>query len=145
MQCCHDDGFGWLFLLGWHLEIPNQFFIKTQAALILGSLADFAVTFLLVDVFNCWYIAGNAAGNITGGMAQFILSSKWVFSNSTQTVPVQVFKFILMWIGNIVLFAIGVYMLTHFGQLHYLLSKLIVSVLLGVSYTCLVSKKIVFV
>ncbi len=121
-----------------------QTFIKTQAALILGSGADFLVTFLLVDVFNCWYIAGNAAGNITGAVAQFILSSKWVFNSSTQRVPSQLLKFILMWLGNIALFAIGVYLLTHYLHLHYLLSKLIVSVLLGVSYTYLVSKKFVF-
>jgi len=122
----------------------NKDFIKTQAALILGSLADFFVTFLLVDVFSCWYIAGNAAGNISGAIAQFILSSKWVFSNTKQTVPAQLLKFILMWAGNILLFGFGMFLLTHFGQLHYLLSKLIVSVLLGVSYTYLVSKKFVF-
>lgn len=124
---------------------PGNLFIKTQAALILGSLADFGVTFLIVDVFSCWYIAGNAAGNITGAIAQFILSSKWVFSKSTQRVPVQVLKFILMWAGNIVLFGVGVYLLTHYVQLHYLLSKLMVSILLGVGYTYFVSKKFVFV
>lgn len=123
----------------------NKDFIKTQAALILGSLADFFVTFLFVEVFGCWYVAGNAAGNITGAIAQFILSSKWVFKTSTQRVPVQLFKFILMWTGNIMLFAMGVYLLTHYCQLHYFLSKLIVSLILGVSYTYLVSKKFVFV
>lgn len=122
----------------------NKVFIKTQAALILGSLFDFLVTFLLVEVFSCWYVAGNAAGNITGAIAQFVLSRKWVFKSSTQQVPAQLFKFILMWTGNIILFAMGVYLLTHFCHLHYLLSKLIVSVLLGVSYTYLMSKKFVF-
>ena len=122
----------------------RKLFIKTQAVLILGSLADFLVTFLLVDIFSCWYIAGNAAGNITGAVAQFILSSYWVFNSSNQKVTNQIPRFILMWIGNITLFAIGVYLLTHYIHLHYLLSKLIMSVLLGVSYTYLVSKKFVF-
>lgn len=123
----------------------RKLFIKTQAVLILGSLADFLVTFLLVDIFNCWYIAGNAAGNITGAVAQFILSSNWVFSSSTQKVTNQISRFILMWIGNILLFGTGVYLLTNYIHLHYLLSKLIMSVLLGVSYTYLVSKKFVFI
>lgn len=49
-------------------------YLKTQLALMAGSLADFLVTILLVQVFNCWYLAGNAAGNVTGAIFQFILS-----------------------------------------------------------------------
>ncbi len=122
-------------------------FIKTQAALTAGSLADFLVTILLVQIFNCWYIAGNAAGNITGAIAQFILSRNWAFNTTRkkQKIPTQVIKFVVMWMGNIALSAAGVYVLTSYLNLHYLLSKLIVSVLLGVSYTYLVSKKFVFV
>ncbi|MBC7688987.1 MAG: GtrA family protein [Aquabacterium sp.] len=54
-------------------------FIKAQAALMAGSLADFLVTLFLVQVFQCWYVTGNAAGNITGATAQFIISRNWVF------------------------------------------------------------------
>ena len=120
-------------------------FIKTQAALIAGSLADFLLTFLMVEVFNCWYITGNVAGNITGATAQFILSRNWVFKNSAkQKVSAQLIKFVLMWLGNILLSALGVYLLTRYMNVHYLLSKLIISVLLGVSYTYLLSGKFVF-
>ncbi len=121
-------------------------FIKAQAALIAGSLADFLVTILLVQVFNCWYITGNVAGNVTGAIAQFILSRKWVFTTVKQktTVSIQVIKFVLMWIGNIALSALGVYLLTQYMHIHYLLSKVIISALLGVSYTYLLSKKFVF-
>jgi putative flippase GtrA len=119
-------------------------FIKTQAVLIAGSLVDFLVTFLLADVFNCWYVTSNATGNITGAIAQFILSRTWVFTAARQPVPAQLIRFVMMWTGNIALSALGVYLITHYIQLHYLLSKLIVSVLLGVSYTYLLSKKFVF-
>jgi putative flippase GtrA len=121
-------------------------FLKTQLALIAGSMADFAMTFLLVEAFHCWYIAGNAAGNVTGALAQFLLSRNWVFTQSKQqNTSLQVIKFILMWIGNIALAALGVFLLTNFLHLHYLISKLIISVLLGLSYTYFVSKKFVFV
>lgn len=117
-------------------------FIKAQAALIGGSLGDFLVTILLVQVFNCWYITGNVAGAI----AQFILSRNWVFNAPKQksTIPGQVMKFVLMWAGSIALSVLGVYLLTQYIHLHYLLSKLIVSALLGISYTYLMSKKFVF-
>ena len=112
-----------------------------------GSLADFLVTLFLVQVCQCWYVTGNAAGNITGATAQFILSRNWVFNADRQksTTCVQLIKFVVMWVGNIALSAFGVYLLTHYIHLHYLLSKLIVSALPGVSYNYLVCKKFVFV
>lgn len=121
-------------------------FIKAQTALIGGSLGDFLVTILLVQVFNCWYITGNVAGNVAGAIAQFILSRNWVFNAPKQksTIPGQVIKFVLMWAGSIALSVLGVYLLTQYIHLHYLLSKLIVSALLGISYTYLMSKKFVF-
>ena len=120
-------------------------FIKTQAALVAGSLADFLVTIVLVQFFNCWYVAGNAAGNLTGATVQFFLSKDWAFPcNSKQKISWLLIKFMLMWIGNIALSALGIYLLTHYINLHYLLSKLIVSALLGLTYTYLISKKFVF-
>ncbi len=121
-----------------------QTFIRTQAALIAGSIADFLVTWLLVDIFHYWYVGGNIAGNLVGAIAQFLLSKYWVFTTATQKTSMQLFKFILMWVGSILLSALGVYLLTNFVQLHYMLSKLLVSVSLGVSYTYLLSKKVVF-
>ncbi|MEI9934885.1 MAG: GtrA family protein [Ferruginibacter sp.] len=52
-------------------------FIRVQAVLILGSLADFALTILLVNVFHDSYITANVAGNIAGSIAQFVLSRNW--------------------------------------------------------------------
>lgn len=121
-------------------------FLKTQAALIMGSLADFGITILLVQTFDCWYVVGNAAGNISGAIAQFLLSRKWVFINSQkQPMPAQMGKFIVMWIGNIILSALGVYLLTHYLHIFYLASKTMVSILLGITYTYYVSKRFVFV
>lgn len=120
-------------------------FLKTQAALILGSLADFGITILLVQTFDCWYVAGNAAGNISGAIAQFLLSRKWVFIKSQQQpMPAQMGRFIVMWIGNILLSALGVYLLTHYLHIFYLASKTMVSILLGITYTYYVSKRFVF-
>jgi putative flippase GtrA len=119
-------------------------FLKTQVALIAGSVADFGITILLVEIFHCWYVAGNAAGNIAGAVAQFLISRNWVFTGHQQNVPVQLVRFIIMWVGNIVLAAAGVFLLTHFLNIHYLFSKLFVSILLGLTYTYLLSKKFVF-
>jgi putative flippase GtrA len=119
-------------------------YLKAQAASILGSLADFLTTLILVEVFHCWYLYGNLAGNIAGGIAQFILGRNWVFRAGEAKIPFQVVKYVLVWIGNLILSAAGVYFFTHFLQLNYFISKTITSVMLGLSYNYFLQKKFVF-
>jgi putative flippase GtrA len=121
-----------------------RIFIKTQAVLVAGSLLDFLVTYFVTDLLGCWYVTGNVAGNLTGCIVQFILSRNWVFTNATHPVPGQLLKFVLMWAGNIALSALGVYLITRNQHQHYLVSKLMMSVLLGVTYTYLLSTRFVF-
>lgn len=121
-------------------------FIKTQAALVAGSMADFGLTTLLVETAVCWYITANIAGNIAGAAVQFLLSRNWVFSqNSQQKVAAQLVRFLIMWVGNIALAAAGVFLLTQYFHVYYLFSKLIISVFLGTTYMYIMSKKFVFV
>jgi putative flippase GtrA len=119
-------------------------YIKAQAALIAGSLADFLVTIILKEVFHCWYVEANMAGNIVGAIAQFILCRNWAFNAGNQKVNFQIFKFIIVWIGNIILSAAGVYLLTNYLAINYIISKTIVSALLGLTYNYFLQKKYVF-
>ena len=120
-------------------------FIKAQAASIVGSLADFFITILLTEFFHCWYIAGNAAGNITGAVIQFILCRNCAFNATEKKAGFQIVKFVLVWGGNILLSAGGVYLLTNYFGLHYIVSKLIVSATLGLTYNYILQKRFVFV
>jgi putative flippase GtrA len=119
-------------------------FIRVQAVLILGSLADFAITILLVSCFHDSYVIANVVGNITGSIAQFILSRNWAFEATEDRVLPQVLKFSLVWAGHILLSAAGIYLFTHYIGWYYLLSKTVTSVLLGVTYTYLLKKHYVF-
>ena len=119
-------------------------FIKVQAASILGSLADFFITIVLTEYLHCWYITGNMAGNITGAIIQFILCRNWAFNATNDKATPQLVKFVLVWVGNILLSAGGVYLLTNYLGLHYIVSKLIISASLGLTYNYFLQKKFVF-
>ncbi|HXB44051.1 MAG TPA: GtrA family protein [Puia sp.] len=119
-------------------------FLKVQAASILGSFADFLITICLVEFFHWWYILGNLMGNISGAIAQFILCRNWAFHADRKKISPQVIKFILVWVGNILLSAAGVYFFTHFLRFNYIVSKTVTSALLGVSYNYFLQKKFVF-
>ncbi len=119
-------------------------FIKSQIASILGSMADYLTTIALVSFFDCFYLIANFAGNCVGGAAQFFLCRKWAFHAGRGKISPQILKFILVFAGNLLLSATGVFVLTRYIELNYIISKTIVSVLLGISYNYVLQKKFVF-
>ena len=119
-------------------------YLKAQAALIIGSLADYLVTIIMVEVFHSWYLLANLVGNIAGAAVQFMLSRNWAFGAGAGRVKKQVIRFILMWAGNLALSAAGVFALTHYLGFQYILSKVITSVILGLTYNYILQKRFVF-
>jgi putative flippase GtrA len=121
-----------------------QVYIKVQVASVLGSVVDYGTTILLAEIFHWPYLISNLMGNMLGGLGQFNLCKFWVFRNSKSRTPVQALRFILAFIGNLILSAAGVYLFTHFIGLNYIVSKTITSIGLGLSYNYWVQKKFVF-
>ena len=119
-------------------------YLKAQVSLTIGSLVDFLITYILVEFFHCWYLAGNLAGNIFGATTQFLISRNWVFRAGQKKIAFQITKFILVYLGNLFLSAGIVYLLTHFLSIHYMISKLASSIFLGLTYNYILQKKIVF-
>jgi putative flippase GtrA len=124
--------------------IPMLSYLKAQTVFIIASLTDYALTLFSVEVWHSSYLAGNLAGNILGAIAQFILCRSWVFQPKEKRIPAQVFKFVLVYAGDLILSALGVYFFTHFLDMHYVISKLITSVTLGLTYNYLLQKQFVF-
>jgi putative flippase GtrA len=119
-------------------------FIKVQAASILGSIADYLTTIILVELAGCWYLLANFIGNIIGGSLQFVLCRNWAFHAGSGNRQNQITKFALVFFGNLLLSAAGVYLFTHYLRINYIISKTLASVLLGVSYNYIMQKKYVF-
>ncbi|MBS1597372.1 MAG: GtrA family protein [Bacteroidetes bacterium] len=125
-------------------------FLKVQAASIIGSLTYFLGTFLSVGIFHSPHGVGVLIGNIVGGITQFVLCRNWVFKTTDGKIFQRIVKFILVWIGNLVLSELGVYFFTHYTnftqdtEMNYKISVVLTSVLLGASYNYLMQKKFVF-
>ncbi len=119
-------------------------FFKAQASSLIASAADFLVTLAAVKLFTLWYLAASITGTIIGGMINFYINRNWVFNANTKALKWQVLKYILVWIGNLALVTSGVYLLTHFYHLNYLLSKVLVSLIVGTCYNYIMQKQFIF-
>lgn len=119
-------------------------FVKAQAASLTATGVDFAVTIILKEWFNSWYLLASILGTISGGIVNFSMNRRWVFSANDRKIHLQAVKYLLVWGGNLVLVSTGVFVLTNFWGLSYLVSKISVSVLVGIFYNYLLQKHFVF-
>lgn len=119
-------------------------FIKAQAASLTATIVDFTVTVILKEWLHCWYLLASILGTISGGIVNFSMNRRWVFSARDKNMQWQALKYIMVWIGNLVLVSGGVFLLTHYGSLGYLASKILVSLAVGIFYNYTLQKRFVF-
>ncbi|MGY0036999.1 GtrA family protein [Pedobacter sp. NJ-S-72] len=121
-------------------------FVKAQVASLSASIIDFLTTLVCTQVFHVWYVLGSVIGTTAGGMVNFMMMGRnWVFGAKEKNINFQIFKYIIVWVGNLLLTTAGVYLVTHYLHVNYILSKILVSCTVGTGYNFLMQKKFVFI
>ncbi|MGE5424416.1 MAG: GtrA family protein [Syntrophothermus sp.] len=119
-------------------------FIRFQMASCAATLTDFAVTIFLKEICGFWYMVSTSTGSLLGGITNFSLGRRWVFQVTETSTRKQATRYLMGWTGSILLNIAGVFLLTHFGKLNYLYSKIITSFLVGIFFNYFMQKKFVF-
>jgi putative flippase GtrA len=119
-------------------------FLKAQAASITATIVDFLTMIILVKIFGWWYVVGSALGTIAGGITHFSVSRHWVFDAGDGKVRSQALKYLLVWCVYLLISTGLVFVITNYGGVNYIISKVIVACLMSISYNYLMHKKFVF-
>ena len=119
-------------------------FIKAQVSSILSSLTDFLVTHLFTEVLGFWYLFSSVSGTVLGGLANFLLGRYWTFKVVNGDKFAQAWKYLIIWTGSLLLNTSGVYVLTDWLGCYYMLSKVLVSISVGVFFNYYFQKTFVF-
>lgn len=119
-------------------------FVAAQAAALAGTAVDFAVTIVGVEALHLWYLPATVLGNVAGGGANFYLGRHHVFGAAGRGVQGQAFRYGLVWAGSLLLNAAGTYLLTQGLGLKYLVSKTVVSLVVGLGFNYVMQLKFVF-
>lgn len=139
------------------MKIPSKqeivLFLKAQASSLVASAVDFAV-FNLCDYFlkiyplvpsNSRVVVSNMVGNISGGIVNFFTNRNLVFAGATKEASrKQGMKYACVWLGNLLLNAGGIYFMVEVLGFNKNLSKVVVSLILGLTYNYLLQKNFVF-
>lgn len=119
-------------------------FAKAQLASLIASIVDYWCTIIAVELFGIWYVWASAIGTMIGGVTNFSLGRNWVFRSKDKTRQVQLLRYTMVWTGYLVLTTFGVFLLTHYTHINYIVSKAMVSLLMAISYNYPLQKKFVF-
>lgn len=119
-------------------------FAKAQMASFFASMVDYGITVFSVELLGFWYVAASSTGTILGGVTNFSLGRHWVFKGGEREQHIQLFRYFLVWMGYLTLATSGVYLLTHFGNYNYFVSKVFVTLFLAIAYNYPLQKRFVF-
>jgi len=119
-------------------------FLKANIASLAASLSDFLITVLLVQWCGTRVVAAAAAGTVTGGIINFLIGRHWVFHAGDEKAVKQLWKYALVWAGNLLLNTGGVYVFACQAGLHYTLAKVVTSLLVAFLYNYPLQKNFVF-
>ena len=113
-------------------------------AAFIGTAVDYAIFFILKDLFGIWYVYANIVGATFGAITNFLLGRYWAFDSKTDKITHQAFRYALVSTGSLLLNTAGLYLLTEYTALSSTISKVIAGILVAVTYNYLMQKYFVF-
>lgn len=113
-------------------------FGKAELTASCASVVDFGLAFFLSDIIGIYYGLANALGVISGGITNCILNYRYVFGDSKSKKKSVAWRYFIIWGISWMLNSGGTIALTEFLnahehiQLHYMIPKSIVSLLVAI-------------
>jgi putative flippase GtrA len=121
-----------------------QSFSLSQASSAVATGSDFGLLFLLTEHFHVWYVIATACGAFTGALVNFLLNRYWTFKAAHDEIHHQALRYALVSGGSLLLNTGGVWLLTESTHLHYSISVILVSTLVGFFFNYPLQRHFVF-
>ena len=118
--------------------------LRSQAAALSATGTDFLVTIGLKELAGLWYVASNATGALCGAVVSFLLLRNWAFKRHDQRWHRQAVRYAIASGLSLVLNTFGVWLLTEAFDIQYIVSKIIMAVVMGLTINYLLFKHFVF-
>ncbi len=119
-------------------------FLKYNIVAIVATASDFLTFILLFKLFKVWYVDATFIGALTGGTVAFTLNRNWTFIKKNGKLTKQAIKYIIVWAGSIFLNTYGLYLFVENSEISEIISKIIVSIIVGIGFNYFMYKYFVF-
>ncbi len=119
-------------------------FFKYNLTAITATCVDFLVLIIFTELLQFWYLFSGILGAISGGVVAFVLGRNWAFQSRDNDLFMQATKYSLVWITSIALNVSGLYMMVDLLEYQYLISKMIITIVVGLGFNYFMQKYFIF-
>ncbi len=119
-------------------------FIRSGLTSLLTTAFDFAMLTGCVELLHVNYVFATWLGTVVGSLSNFTINKHWAFKGSMVPLPHQLGRFVLVQAGSSGLNTLGVWLVTRYGGLQYLISKLIIAAVVAVAWNYPMNRTVVF-
>lgn len=103
-------------------------FPRSVLTSIFTTSLDFALLVTLVEVAHTDYVLATFLGTVLGASSNFLINRSWAFRATHGHAGHQALRYLLVQIGSAALHTSGVWLLTDFGGVRYVISKVVVAI-----------------
>ncbi len=107
-------------------------FLRSQVTSMISTGADIAALIILTEYAKIYYVGSAAIASVIGGIVGFLLGRYWAFKRNDKPIIKQAMKYTFSTFLLLILNVSGIYFLTDFVGIQYIISKVIIATLLGI-------------
>jgi putative flippase GtrA len=119
-------------------------FKRSQVSSFAATILDYGTLFSLTELLHVYYVISVACGALIGATVNFFLNRHWSFESADGNVHHQALRYCLVSGGSLGLNTGGVYFVTEYFHIHYAISVVIVSLLVGFLFNFPLQRGFVF-
>jgi putative flippase GtrA len=109
-------------------------FSRSQFSALMSTIVDYGILTTWVEILHQSYPYGVALGSACGAIVNFLLNRHWTYQRGEDLWHAQAFRYALVATGSLILNTSGVYALTEYGHIYYLISQVMISICVGFFY-----------
>lgn len=112
-------------------------FFKAQASAFIGGIVDYAVMILCTEWAGIYYPYSILISGIVGAVVNFSINRHWTYQAGNRRIDAQLFRFIIVVLGSVLLKSLGTYLFTTWLTIDYKIGRVITDLIvsLGFNYT----------
>jgi len=103
-------------------------FPRSVVTSIFTTSLDFALLTTLVELAHVNYVLATFLGTVLGASSNFLINRSWAFRAKHGHAGHQALRYLLVQLGSAALHTSGVWLLTSFGGIRYLISKVVIAI-----------------
>jgi putative flippase GtrA len=119
-------------------------FSRSQVASAAATFVDFALLFFLAEICHVWYVAATALGALAGAITNFLMNRHWSFLATHHHWSNQAKRYVCVSGISLILNSVGVYVMTETLHVHYSVSVVVISFLVGWAFNFPMHRHYVF-